>query len=594
MSVVPGIRRFLSALLLVAATGVAARTVPAPWQPFPDDIAVLVRRTTPLVPVSDGGLGASLLLLGEPGDGATVEVSRDGVPLLAAHRWTDDPWLVGLADLEALRYDPWGGRALDGRGRLDLRTLPADTSGAVVGTAFYKGYHEQYLRRIDYRSPRAPWELRFAFDEQMDQEGYGYPVTGAVPFAPARDGESRQRRAHTELRHRDPGGGELRFAYDRFRGERAGLAVYDVDRIQLWSQRASVAWRAADGSAGIAVYDVSSDVERDRLRKLEVDRRGLCLDWRLPDRDWDLSLEADAWRLADDGAGIDWLPAGETAAARAGTQSGSLAVGTPDDAPRSWRLAARWHRQAGWSPAARAGWRLPVAGGPHLAVQWGGRAPRLDELWTVDRVGTDDGSWILLPDSGLDWERLLRAELRWRGGWRGWRVAVTGAWRRLRDGIGWRDRATGTGRWANVVDLDGWRVTALVSRRFRLAGDAELTWRTAVGDETVHAGVPFALPPHRDDRLELRWQHAWFEGDGILELAYALDHRGRMDDPWLPAGAAPLPAVTFQNLLIGFRLVGVDLSVELRNLTGVRDPVSARAWSDGLDRRWRLRWTFRR
>ena len=66
-----------------------------------------------------------------------------------------------------------------------------------------------------------------------------------------------------------------------------------------------------------------------------------------------------------------------------------------------------------------------------------------------------------------------------------------------------------------------------------------------------------------------------------------------MSDPWLPGDDITLPAVTLHHVTIGFRLVGVDLGYELRNLTNQRVPISAGSYSLGQSNRWRLHWTFR-
>jgi len=586
-------RLALLAGLLVAGAA-PAQPAAGPWEPFPTDPADLLLRATSLLPVSDGGWAAPQLLLAEPGASPVADLRVDGVPLQAGHRWTDDPWRVGLAGLAAPAAEPGGGVFLDGIPRLAWRSLPPDSAGAVVATAFAKGEHGEYLRRIDYRTPAAPWAIRFGFDERMDQDGYAYPGGDGTPFAPRRDGEARWRRAHTAVTRADSLGRRLQVTYDRARGLRHGLAASGTGMARWWQQRTVV--RAVDPGRSLrgAVYDVNDDAVRD-ARHLEVDRRGAVLAWTGDGPVRRVDARFDAWRLTDDGAGVDWLPAGMSAAARGATQAAGVAAHLAPVRRVTLVAALRWHDRAGWSPAAGARGELPWRG-TRWSLWRGGRAPRLDELWTADRAGVGDAAWLLLPAADLDWEQTWRGELSWSGRWRGWRLAAVVAGRRVRHGIGWRalPGETRTGSWANDLDLDGWRATWSIARRLRLAGRAEIRWRGSLADATVHHGVPLALPPRSEQRLGFRWQHAWFQGDGVLEVAYDLVRRGAMDDPWLPAGAVRLPAFTRHDLYLGFRLVGADLSVSLRNLTGERYPLSARTWSDGLVRRWRLRWTFRR
>jgi hypothetical protein len=83
-----------------------------------------------------------------------------------------------------------------------------------------------------------------------------------------------------------------------------------------------------------------------------------------------------------------------------------------------------------------------------------------------------------------------------------------------------------------------------------------------------------------------------FHEDGILEIGYQLSYRDSTADPWLPGGLFRVPAFTRHDLLLGFRLLGADLSLALRNLTAERFRLSAGALSDGRELRLRLHWTF--
>ena len=65
-----------------------------------------------------------------------------------------------------------------------------------------------------------------------------------------------------------------------------------------------------------------------------------------------------------------------------------------------------------------------------------------------------------------------------------------------------------------------------------------------------------------------------------------------MSDAWSVDQLYELPAITLQNLYLGFRLVGVDLSLGIVNLAGQPLRLSAGSLSPGREYRWRLHWTF--
>jgi hypothetical protein len=66
-----------------------------------------------------------------------------------------------------------------------------------------------------------------------------------------------------------------------------------------------------------------------------------------------------------------------------------------------------------------------------------------------------------------------------------------------------------------------------------------------------------------------------------------------MADPWDVTREFILPARTVHDLLVGFRLVGVNLSVAMRNLTGERYQMTSGAKSDGQALDLRIHWKFR-
>jgi hypothetical protein len=65
-----------------------------------------------------------------------------------------------------------------------------------------------------------------------------------------------------------------------------------------------------------------------------------------------------------------------------------------------------------------------------------------------------------------------------------------------------------------------------------------------------------------------------------------------MSDPWLPDQKYKLPAIAFHDFMLGFRLVGVDLNMEVRNVTDNIQQLSTGALSVGREIRWRIRWQF--
>jgi hypothetical protein len=225
-----------------------------------------------------------------------------------------------------------------------------------------------------------------------------------------------------------------------------------------------------------------------------------------------------------------------------------------------------------------------------------GRAPRPDELWSVDRVTDGTRTVLLLPNPDLRRERTWRAAATATRTLAGTEVAITGAARLLRDGICWSPLGgePDSGRWRNGLDLDSWSVVLSAKREQRVAGrlrcGADVAWR----GHDVRRGLPLGLPPERSERLRVEWGRAVFEGDGVCEIGYLLEHRGRLGDPWLPGGLPELPPHTLHHVLLGFRLVGADLTLEIRNLTDQRPRLSAGALGDGRELRWRLEWGFRR
>ena len=67
---------------------------------------------------------------------------------------------------------------------------------------------------------------------------------------------------------------------------------------------------------------------------------------------------------------------------------------------------------------------------------------------------------------------------------------------------------------------------------------------------------------------------------------------GAMDDPWYLAEPIALEATTRVDAIVGFRLVGTNLSASFLNVTGAENRLTAGSMDHGLEVRWRLNWVF--
>ncbi len=591
-------------------TGRAAPAEPPFWAPFAANLPERLARDSRLVPLIDGGFGARLRLVHEADTGAPLFL-RDGIPLGVGHRWADDPWTVSQTGLElaGVGYgaDGWGGTG----GVIQLARADPEPGVARTDTRFTKGPHGSYLRSLAFRTPRAPWRLRFDFEETIDQQGYDFrpPDFPGLPGMPAL-GESRFRAGRGTLERLFGGGRELSVSLESVRKHKRGLPSADLRHEELWSDHASADWRSptAAGALRAALFFSHADVQRQHAdqpqvapqdrRKLEMSREGVLCELaghagrRLVAGGW-------AWRLHDGGAEASWA-AGAAGPVEAGGEGAHVSLEQPlrgRAVAATVALAAWWDDHGGWlagggltaRPAAGRSWW-------EATLEAGGRAPRPDELHTADLAAGGGQQVALLPNPDLRRERTWRAALKLSGAAAGTEVALDASARLLRGGIGWRalPEQPDRGRWENGLDLDSWCLALGARRAGRLAGrveaGADVIWR---GHE-VRAGVPVGLPPARSDRLRLAWERSLFHGDGVLEIGYLLERRGAMDDPWLPAGRFRLPSHLLHHLLLGFRLVGVDLTMELRNLADAEPRLSTGALGYGRELRWRMEWSFRR
>jgi len=610
---------------MAGGTSVIAGPVDAAgwWTPFDNDLFDALRSTSPGAQVRDGEFGADVLWLHEPGATAPTRFLRDGLPLGTGHRWSDDPWLVSLAGTRIAHATTGGSGLRDAGGAVVLAAQPADTSGALVDARFFKGRDESYLRRLAFRTGLAPWVVRFDFDEQIlyDLVGETYVGADAVdlsfpsPTGDNRDwgnraGEAKNRLVRLALERRLDDGSRFDLSYVRARKHKTTLPALDLNRHEFWNERLHASWtgRAGDGwlRVGTALNgtDMVTEPRADvGLRTIETTQQTIVVVAEDVLPSWTLDTEVSTWRLADTGPLTGWW----------GQDLGGSRTGGQDlDAV----LSRRWNRgRSVWTPRAGLGWTRRAQARPELGLAvdrgpWsldfgmGGRAPRSDELATAWTVSAPGETYRLLPNDALTWERTARAELGWQGQVSGWTLQGDAVYRRLRDGIGWsflegriEPDVELVGRWENGLEIDGWATSLRAKRRGLFGGRYQIDTRLAFRGHDIVSGadgpLPVSLPPEFSASATLRWQHAYFRGDGVVELGWTVEHRGAMSDPWIPGTATPLGSATLHHAMVVFRLTGADLGLDIRNILDQDVPLSAGALSRGREIRMRLEWALR-
>ncbi len=639
--------------LAAAGQGVAPAPVPAPpagprgwrrplWTPFDPTYLTWAERLSPWLAYTDGGTGAQARLVGEAGTSAMPLVVRDGVPLGTGHVLADDAWLVGIEGSRpaagGLGRDGWGGTG----GVVHLAARDDEPARAVSSYRGIKGRHESYYRGVDFLTPRADWRVRFDFEESLDNEGYNHTTLDDELYRGNRgdgftgQGKVRQSRALVSRAFRD--GGELAVEVGAGRRTRDDLPSLEAGSLEAWDRTASVRMRWLRGAWDLrpVLYWVERDVQWGQrwddtrppadLRLLETGRQGLRLDVRrraiatvdsagtaagataatdttlarlarpADDTLPLLTFVAQGWTLRDTGAAGAWA-AGDTFAIAGRGEELRAALGWDrrlGAARAQAEAGALWNRALGAAPDASVTLR-DAADAPRwrLGLEWGGRAPRSDELLTPLRQTVAGRARALLPSSGLDREQTLRATADGSLRLAGVDLALGASGRRLRDGIAWQaadDEAT-TGRWANDLDLTAWRLDARLSRAGSFLGwarvCAEGTWQ---GFDVT--GGQAALPPGNWQRLRVDWENHFFREDGILQVSLLTTRRAPADDPWDVTGQWQLPARISHDLLLGFRLTGAHLTLGVRNLAGTRQQLASGALSPGREMDMRLEWAF--
>ena len=581
------------------------------WDPFFGSLLENIGRRTYWVPVRDGGLGGAIYLAGEPGTSFQPIISRDGIPLGIGHRYLDDLEAVAITGQTMLAtnlgFDRSGGLA----GTVDLEPYDPVPDRDLADTRWYTGKHETYLRDLHFLTAAAPWRIGFDYQEILDNEGYDFRVDGdsryperADPLDPSYWGHAKFRSGRGILQ-RDLGrAGKVTMSLENVRKLKSALPAYDIDHQDLWVNRATIDWRGQAAAAPIRVglwwTDTDADWDRGKstYRKQEGVRTGALAAWGAADSHGRLDLTWGRWTIVDSGADLRWAGAdtlavrmqGELANLR-GERSWSLGWSRADLSLGAW-----WDEHGGWlggGAAELAEDRLQPRWS--LRLERGGRAPRSDELATTWRFAVPGGrQTVALANSDLGREAEWRLALGVSPRLLGFQLAVQGALRRLRDGIGWQALAgeTTVGRWQNGLELDSTTVQAAVSRGGRFLGWVRVRAEGSYRTWQQRGELRQALPPETDWLISALWENHFFQEDGVLQLAIQVHNRGEMNDPWYLATPEPLAAFTRVDGIAGFRLVGTNLSAEFLNLAGADMQSSAGTMADDFQVRWRLHWVF--
>ena len=406
-------------------------------------------------------------------------------------------------------------------------------------------------------------------------------------------------------------GDRLIIEYANGRLTKDSLPAYGAEHLELWDDGL-----ATTVNAGVGSWDLATSIfwrNRDLVwgdrgenvtlgqdsRKLETGREGISLELARPGRKAEttsgVNLQAANWYVRDtldsETASTGFTGDGEGQTVRAEVYAGLGAGRT------AWRLAAGANWQSWAAGGAEASLRGAADGDRPwwtLAASYGGRAPRSDELLTPLVRDVAGRKLVLLPNANLKREQTARLALALKFRALGLDLAVDGSVSRLRKGISWSALSgeADRGRWQNDLAMSSSRVTGSIGRQGRFLGWGRVllegTWQTS--DET--AGRAAVLPPERYLRSQIRWENHFFQEDGILQLALYSTVQGEMADPWDVTRSSQMPARTVHDLLVGFRLVGADLSLAFRNLTGERTQMTSGAFSTGQELDLRLHWAW--
>lgn len=602
------------------------------WELYSPTLVQELQWQTPWLTVQDGGLGAPVVILGEAGQGPTPQMERDGVPLGTGHSLLDDPWLVPTQGM-LLGHQSMGPDLRTGTdGLLALETDDRSPESALSLYRGVKGPHETYHRGFSLLTPRAAWRLAFEFDESLDQEGYNFTSDPDFVFNSEETfrGHAKVRSSRARLiRQVDPET-SLALEYSMGRKTKDELPSWGAEHQETWSTgtAATMKSRAGPWLWRSVVFQENRDSRwgdrpdgggfADESRLLESTRQGIHLDliaagapvdssgailqresfgWARSDMAarQGLGVRFTQWTVADSGA--VWLPENHGGGSGKG-QSALVYLGADQDAGSMVATGALNYSLASHGGAALGGalgltndrvdpaWKLEIS---HSS-----RLPRSDELLTASRRHVSSRELFVLPNADLGREKTWRIQALGHLRLFGFDLAMDGSLRRMKNGVTWIPESSGalSGRWENGLELNSSRMTGSLARQGRFLGwgraKLEGTWQNF--DEVQ--GTATLLAPQQYLRLELMWEHHLFREDGILQLALMSTRRGQMTDPWDLTRATTLPEATWHDLILGFRLVGANISFAFRNLTDQQVQWTAGAVSPGRELDWRIHWYF--
>ncbi len=591
------------------------------WTPFAESALQWLNWYSPQIVMRDGGVGAMTMILSEGGTSPFPVFLRDGIPLGTGHILTDDPGLIPLRGLRFGREgdsqsgvvfgrDGWGGTG----GSVSLWTDDFDPGKAVSIYSGVKGPHETYMRSFVMRSPRAAWRFTFDYEETIDNGGYNYTSSLDQSFSPSETdtrGHGKIRMGRGRISRFLDDENRLSLEYSTARKTKDEVPVLGAEGQEIWSDELAVDMGASLGRFGFrgTAFWMNRDVQwgdplrpETDLRKIETSREGFVLSFSDQKRmgfihNGGFKFTLNHWRLDDTGPNKAWSEDRRGFIVGDGL-GGQLTVSGQVPVAGAVLLldgGGYYDRHGGWLP----GGIFTLAGKAvdswwQVSLARDGRAPRSDELFTPQQRFFGSRVVTIYPNNQLKREKTQRVALRLAGNVLGLDLALDASVRRLTDGILWQDdgTATSSGHLEHGLEMVSTRVTGSVLRQGRFLGWGtallEGTWQNF--DETE--GQAAFLPPEQSGRMELKWENHFFEEDGILQLALMTRWRGKMDDPWDVSRQSPLPAVTRMDLIMGFRLVGADISVALRNLTGEKVQMTTNSWSTGQEFQWRLNWVF--
>ena len=568
-------------LLIASSAFCHDRDGSADWSPFEWTMAATLSGQSPVVSVTDGGIGAKTLFLSESGTSTSTNYYRDGVPLGFGHQWLDSPWHISLAGVEVLSCS---------NSSINLGWAPTDSNSTIVDARFGKAQHESYLRRVSFRTRTAPWQIRFSFDEIIDEEGYDLALPDDL-----RDlypGSSKSRITTLNIQRHYPDGKHLSFTHENIRQHRTVIPSTGINFEEFWGDRTSATWLTpvGDSKLGVTVFSNGGDSERERGRKVESVRTGLLTEYSTTNRGT-LSMLVTADRIADNGIGIN-VP-GYSQVSSVGRQHAQLNWNSNYDFAGfnlDPDVTAKWDCVTNWNANQSLTIRKSIFS---ITASMDGRTPGSDKLWTLDSRSSADSIYAIIPDLNLGWENSRKLSCNAAGKLVGINWGLTGTLNSLTDGIGYLPLQTpGHYSWINNVEMTSWSANSELERTLNLFGKLHIRSLCSFGGTEITAGIPTVIMPEQYGNIQLLWERRLFDNDGILEIGFENEYRGSMQDPWIPGGTIELPSMYLQHLRFGFRLIGADLGIDFRNLGGSQVRLSNGALSNTTEMRYRLHWTL--